>query len=93
MGDGDASQHSHRMHNGQIPVDTNTSEESNAAIQIQVETQSCYLAECVSKGPKIHEVVHHQKRERDQVQDVSKPQVEDEHVDIAQFRPFIHQTF
>lgn len=70
-GESDLSQRSQWMDNSQVPVDTYTGQEADAAVQIQIEEESRYLAERLSKNPStLHEVVHHQKGNRQQVQDV-----------------------
>ena len=80
------------MDNGQVPVHTYTSQEPNAAIQIQVEAEPCHLAEYISKDPfTLHEVVHHQKWQREQVQNIRNSKVENKHVDVPQFLPVVPQ--
>lgn len=80
------------MDNGQVPVHTYTSQEPNAAIQIQVEAESCHLAECFSKDPfTLHKVVHHQKWQREQVQNIRNSKVENKHIDVTQVLPVVPQ--
>lgn len=86
--------HPHRMDDGQVPVHADTSEEPNAAVQIQVEAESCYLARDFSKGPSaVVEVVKHQKWEREQIQKICKSKVEDKHFDIPKVLPVVEQRF
>lgn len=71
VGEGDASHGSHRMDNSQVPVHTYARQEPDAAIQIKIEAEPCYLAECLSENPSTpHEVVDHQKWKREQVENV-----------------------
>lgn len=92
VGDSDSSHHSHWVDDRQVPVHTNTRQEPDTSIQVQVEAESCYLAEGVSKNPPAaHEVVHHQKRKRKEVQKIRNSQVEQKHTDVPHFLPLLQE--
>ena len=59
------------MDNRQVTINTYTSEETNAAIQVQVEAESCYLAEDISKDPFTPQsMVGNQKWECEQIKNI-----------------------
>ena len=82
------------MDNSQVTINTYTSEETNAAIQVQVEAESCYLAEGVSKDPLTPQsIVGNQKWECEQIQNICYSEVENKNVNELQFLPVVVQGF
>lgn len=62
VSESDSPHRSDWMDNSQVPVHTDPGQEADAAKQIQVEAESRYLAERLSKDPSVLQVVRHQKR-------------------------------
>lgn len=85
---GDFPHHSHGVHDAQVPVDTDASEEADAAVEVQVEAEAGHLAERLTELPfAVPRVIVHEEGQGEKVQQVRHSQVEHEDVDVSDFLP------
>lgn len=88
MSVGDFPHHFQGVYDTQVPVDADAGEESDAAVEVEIEAEPGHLAESLAELPvAVARVIVHEKRQGEQIQQVSHPEVEHEDVDVSDVVP------